>query len=111
MTAPKRDAAEEAVIEEGAERATVADHDAALEAAASQPAIPGDPSPTGSAPVTEEIAPRAASGVRRGRFDRSIVEGPLAPAVWRIAWPTMLGNIIGGVQGIIDHAMVGHYVG
>lgn len=45
------------------------------------------------------------------RFDRSIVEGPIAGAVWRLAWPTVLQNIIGGLQGIIDHAMVGHYVG
>jgi putative MATE family efflux protein len=44
-------------------------------------------------------------------FDRSIVDGPIAGAVWRLAWPTMLQNIIGGLQGIIDHAMVGHYVG
>src|SRR5215510_2562903 len=45
------------------------------------------------------------------RYDRSIVEGPLRPAVWKIAWPTMLTNIIGGFQGIVDHAMVGHLVG
>ena len=45
------------------------------------------------------------------RFDRSIVEGPLPRAVWRIAWPTMLQNVVGGIQGIIDQAMVGHYVG
>ncbi len=45
------------------------------------------------------------------RFDRSIVEGPLGPAVWRLAWPTMLQNVIAGLQGIIDHAMVGHFVG
>jgi putative MATE family efflux protein len=32
-------------------------------------------------------------------------------AVWKIAWPTVLQNMIGGLQGIIDHAMVGHYVG
>ena len=44
-------------------------------------------------------------------FDRSIVEGPLLPAVWHIAWPTMLQNVIGGLQGVVDHAMVGHYVG
>ncbi|HKH71108.1 MAG TPA: MATE family efflux transporter, partial [Vicinamibacterales bacterium] len=44
-------------------------------------------------------------------FDRSIVEGPIGPAVWRLAWPTMLQNIIAGLQGIIDHAMVGHFVG
>src|SRR5690606_26034661 len=45
------------------------------------------------------------------QFDRSIVEGPLGPAVWRLAWPTMLQNVIAGLQGIIDHVMVGHYVG
>jgi putative MATE family efflux protein len=45
------------------------------------------------------------------RYDRSIVEGPLRAAVWKIAWPTMLTNIIGGFQGIVDHALVGHLVG
>jgi putative MATE family efflux protein len=45
------------------------------------------------------------------RFDRSIVEGPVRRAVWRLAWPTLIQNVIGGLQGIIDHAMVGHYVG
>jgi putative MATE family efflux protein len=45
------------------------------------------------------------------RYDRSIVEGPLRPAVWKLAWPTMLTNIIGGLQGIVDHVMVGHFVG
>jgi putative MATE family efflux protein len=47
----------------------------------------------------------------RRQFDRSIVEGPIPRAVWRIAWPTMLQNVIGGLQGMVDHAMVGHYVG
>jgi putative MATE family efflux protein len=54
------------------------------------------------------VAPAAAP---RRQFDRSIVEGPIAAAVWKIAWPTVLQNAIGGLQGIIDHAMVGHYVG
>ena len=49
---------------------------------------------------------------KRGKaFDRSIVEGPIKDAVWKIAWPTMLQNIIGGMQGLVDHVMVGHYVG
>src|SRR6201999_3225561 len=48
---------------------------------------------------------------RRRQFDRSLVEGPLGPAVWRLALPTMLQNVIAGLQGIIDHAMVGHFVG
>ena len=45
------------------------------------------------------------------RFDRSIIEGPLRPAVWKIAWPTMLTNVIGGLQGMVDHALVGNLVG
>jgi len=44
-------------------------------------------------------------------FDRSIVEGPIGSAVWRLAWPTMLQNVVGGLQGIVDHVMVGHFVG
>jgi Na+-driven multidrug efflux pump len=47
----------------------------------------------------------------RRKYDRSIVEGPLAAAVWKIAWPTMLTNVIGGLQGIVDHIMVGNIVG
>lgn len=45
------------------------------------------------------------------KFDRSIIEGPLGTAVWKLAWPTVLQNMIGGLQGMVDHAMVGHYVG
>lgn len=57
-------------------------------------------------PASPVPSPAAAA-----RFDRSIVEGPLARAVWKIAWPTMLTNIIGGLQGIVDHVLVGHLVG
>jgi putative MATE family efflux protein len=52
----------------------------------------------------------AVAPVKR-RYDRSIVEGPLRPAVWKIAWPTMLTNVIGGLQGMVDHALVGNLVG
>jgi putative MATE family efflux protein len=55
--------------------------------------------------------PAPAAVPARSRYDRSIVEGPLPPAVWKLAWPTMLTNIFGGLQGIVDHVMVGHYVG
>jgi len=52
------------------------------------------------------------SAPKKGKaFDRSIVEGPIRGAVWKLAWPTMLQNIIGGMQGIVDHVMVGNYVG
>ncbi len=45
------------------------------------------------------------------RYDRSIIDGDLRSAVWKIAWPTMLTSMIGGMQGIIDHILVGHFVG
>jgi putative MATE family efflux protein len=44
-------------------------------------------------------------------FDRSIIDGPIASTVWKLAWPTMLQNVLGGLQGMIDHVMVGNYVG
>jgi putative MATE family efflux protein len=44
-------------------------------------------------------------------FDRAIVDGPIGAAVWALAWPTMLQNVIGGMQGLVDHALVGHFVG
>jgi putative MATE family efflux protein len=44
-------------------------------------------------------------------LDRSIVDGPLTRAVWMLAWPTMMQNLIGGLQGMVDHALVGHLVG
>src|SRR5438093_7680001 len=44
-------------------------------------------------------------------LDRSIVDGPIPRAVWMLAWPTMLQNLIGGLQGMVDHALVGHFVG
>jgi putative MATE family efflux protein len=44
-------------------------------------------------------------------FDRSLVEGPISPAVWKLAWPTMLQNIVAGLQGVIDHVLVGQLLG
>src|SRR6476619_1879714 len=62
---------------------------------------------TAEAPATD-TAPTA---VGKPRYDRSIIEGPLRPAVWKIAWPTMLTNAIGGLQGMVDHVLVGRLVG
>ncbi len=45
------------------------------------------------------------------KFDRTLTEGPILKAVWKLAWPTMLQNVIAGLQGIVDHTMVGHLVG
>ncbi|MEP6947416.1 MAG: MATE family efflux transporter [Acidobacteriota bacterium] len=70
--------------------------------------------------MTEEIGLDAAASpdvavsqpeIKSSKFDRSIVEGPLSRAVWKIAWPTMLTNMIAGMQGMVDHILVGHIVG
>ena len=53
----------------------------------------------------------AEAPIPQRKFNRAIIDGPIGPAVWMIAWPTMLQNVIAGLQGIIDHAMVGHFVG
>ena len=75
-------------------------------AAPARPAVPATPAPATAAAPAGPGAP----GAQR-RYDRSIVEGPLPAAVWKLAWPTMLTNIIGGLQGMVDHVLVGHLVG
>jgi Na+-driven multidrug efflux pump len=59
---------------------------------------------------TDEL-PLEAPVPAKPRFDRSIVEGPLGRAVWKIAWPTILTNMVAGLQGMVDHVLVGNLVG
>ena len=59
--------------------------------------------------VADAKAPAAVP--ERRKYDRSIIEGPLGPAVWKLAWPTMLTNMIGGLQGMVDQALVGNLIG
>jgi putative MATE family efflux protein len=66
--------------------------------------------------AAQEVIPPAPAAavppaVAARRYDRSIIEGPLRATVWKLAWPTMLTNVIGGLQGIVDHIVVGHLVG
>jgi putative MATE family efflux protein len=77
------------------------------------PALPASAASPSSAAAATAAAPPGAPkpGASTRRYDRSIVEGSLPHAVWKIAWPTMLTNIIGGLQGIVDHVLVGHLVG
>ncbi|MHB1073704.1 MAG: MATE family efflux transporter [Gemmatimonadaceae bacterium] len=80
-------------------------------------ATPAPEAPAAAVTATPSmaVAPAHPAGTppppERRRFDRSIVEGPLTPAVWRLAWPTMLTNIFGGLQAMVDHILVGHFVG
>ena len=75
-----------------------------------QPHSVAPPAASLAAAASAEAAAPAAPPLK-SRYDRSIVEGPLASAVWKIAWPTMLTNVIGGLQGIIDHVLVGNLIG
>ena len=74
------------------------------------PASGAEPATGLPSDVTRDTLPSGTSRKRQS-FDRSIIDGPIVPAVWKIAWPTVLQNAIGGLQGIVDHALVGHYVG
>src|SRR3954468_258721 len=76
-----------------------------------QPNPTASASATAAAEVPANAAPPAEAAPGRSKFDRSIIDGPIARAVWKLAWPTVLQNMIGGLQGIVDHVMVGHYVG
>jgi putative MATE family efflux protein len=69
--------------------------------------MPSDTAPA-IADIDEELPPPP---VKTSRYDRSIVDGSLGRAVWKIAWPTMLTNAIGGLQGMVDHVLVGNLVG
>jgi putative MATE family efflux protein len=66
---------------------------------------------TARAELESSSEPSAGQPAATSRYDRSIVDGPLRSAVWKIAWPTMLTNVIGGLQGMVDHVLVGHLVG
>ncbi len=59
-----------------------------------------------SNPGAGTAAPKASTP-----FDRSLIEGPIGPAVWKLAWPTMLQNVIAGLQGVVDHILVGNLIG
>jgi putative MATE family efflux protein len=76
----------------------------------SQDSVTDTARPAGTAPAPPPPAAPAAPA-SKGRYDRSIIEGPLRPTVWKLAWPAMLTNMIGGMQGIVDHVVVGHMVG
>jgi putative MATE family efflux protein len=61
---------------------------------------------------SSEIIPEPASAKTETRkYDRSIVEGPLTSAVWNIAWPAILTNLVSGLQGWVDQIMVGNLIG
>jgi putative MATE family efflux protein len=57
----------------------------------------------------EEIEEIHAS--EKPKYDRSIIEGSLGKAIWKLAAPTMVASMFGGLQGLVDHIVVGNIVG
>ncbi|MFL6374588.1 MAG: MATE family efflux transporter [Pyrinomonadaceae bacterium] len=66
---------------------------------------------TATEPFAADPAGEAMPTKPKRKFDRSIVEGPLSRAVWKIAWPAVLTNLVSGVQGWVDQIMVGNLIG
>ena len=61
--------------------------------------------------VDDQITEPESQTPPKRKFDLSITDGPLAKAVWKLAWPTVLTNLIAGMQGMVDQFMVGNLVG
>lgn len=60
--------------------------------------------------VGEDVVEPAVEAPKK-KYDRSIVEGPLTRAVWKMAWPAVLTNLVSGLQGWVDQIMVGNLIG
>ncbi|MEZ5308744.1 MAG: MATE family efflux transporter [Pyrinomonadaceae bacterium] len=65
----------------------------------------------GLTPAESDESSEEKKSSKKGKYDRSIIEGSLSRAVWKLAWPTMLTNLFGALQGMVDHAVVGRVVG
>ncbi len=44
-------------------------------------------------------------------FDSDIVSGSVVRSVVKLAWPIVITQLIAGIHGIVDHILVGNYVG
>src|SRR5207237_1952362 len=77
----------------------------------SAPGLTAPSEASGAAAAAAPVVPPPPAAAERRRYDRSIVEGPLAPAVWKLAWRTMLTNVIGGLQGLIALALYCNFLG
>jgi putative MATE family efflux protein len=67
--------------------------------------------PENSTEETRERGTLSSGTVKFPKYDRTILEGSLGKAVWKLAAPTVVANIFGGLQGLVDHIAVGNIVG
>ena len=45
------------------------------------------------------------------QFDKEIVSGNVFRSIWKVAWPVIITQLVAGIHGIIDHILIGRYVG
>ena len=45
------------------------------------------------------------------KFDKEIVSGSILRSIWKLTWPVTLLNLVNGLHGLIDHALVGWHFG
>lgn len=45
------------------------------------------------------------------KFDDEIISGGTFRSIWKVAWPVIITQLIAGIHGIIDQALVGKHVG
>lgn len=45
------------------------------------------------------------------KFDHEIVSGGIFRSIWKVAWPVVLTQLVAGIHGMIDQALVGHQDG
>ena len=57
------------------------------------------------------LQPRSFRRRHRGNSTARSPRGLLTLAVWKIAWPAVLTNLISGVQGWVDQIIVGNLIG
>ena len=44
-------------------------------------------------------------------FDKELVSGSVVRSVWKLAWPAVLLRLIDGLHSVVDHILVGQFVG
>ncbi len=45
------------------------------------------------------------------KFDQEIVSGGIFRSIWKVAWPVVLTQLVAGIHGMIDQALIGHQAG
>lgn len=48
---------------------------------------------------------------KQHKFDEEIISGSIFRSIWKVAWPVIITQLVAGIHAIVDHALVGNFVG